>query len=132
LAPIIDCFTVLITYMLVSASFITLDTLDVQVAASAPPAPPSEVAPPPPTEIPTSISARIDDIGVVTFKVSGAEEATYDTPLESMDSSIAEIRGRWPAVAEINVKAEPGVQYKQIVRAVELLKKSFTKVYLGE
>ena len=34
LASIIDCFTVLITYLLVTASFITLGILDVTVTSS--------------------------------------------------------------------------------------------------
>ena len=36
LAPIIDCFTVLITYLLVSASFLSLAVFDVEVAINQP------------------------------------------------------------------------------------------------
>src|SRR5882672_8122358 len=50
LAPIIDCFTVLITYLLVTASFLSLAALDVGVSATGtgtPPPPAADNTPPP-------------------------------------------------------------------------------------
>lgn len=130
LAPIIDCFTVLITYMLVSASFISIDMLEVSVAASTPP---SETTPPPPTDPTTSVSAMLMGDGRVLFEITGKDQPTH---LEALSGDIImrgeEIRKRWPTVKEINVKAEPGVQYKQIIKTVEDLKKPFVKVFLGE
>ncbi|MBC7385287.1 MAG: biopolymer transporter ExbD [Cryobacterium sp.] len=129
LAPIIDCFTVLITYMLVSASFISLDMLEVQVAASSPA---SDSAVPTPKELSLSVSAKIDERGSVTFQTSGSETLTFTSTLETMADKAHEIRNRWPATKDINIKAEPGVQYKTIVRTTEILKQNFEKVYLGE
>src|SRR5580698_2220639 len=48
LAPIIDCFTVLITYLLVTASFLSLAALDVGVSATGTGTPPPADSAPPP------------------------------------------------------------------------------------
>src|SRR5579872_5936203 len=48
LAPIIDCFTVLITYLLVTASFLTLSAVDVSVSATGAAAPATPDNSPPP------------------------------------------------------------------------------------
>jgi len=71
--------------------------------------------------------------GRVLFEIIGKGQPIH---LEALPGSTIvrgeEIRKRWPSVKEINVKAEPGVQYKSIIKAVEELKKPFAKVFLGE
>ena len=130
LAPIIDCFTVLITYMLVSASFISLDMLEVQIAASGPP--PAEAPVDPNPEIPTSISAQVLQNGGVLFHITGKNDETIDSKFEAITENLFAIRKRWPSVEEINVKAESGVEYRNIIKTIESLKSVFKKVYLGE
>src|SRR4051812_10232604 len=69
IAPIIDCFTVLITYLLVSASFISLNVLDIGVAASG--EAPAETVP---AEPPVMFSLEISAAKLITLKVSGGAE----------------------------------------------------------
>ena len=57
LAPIIDCFTVLITYLLVTASFLTLSSVDVSVSATGTGAPPQASTGPPPMSMSIELKA---------------------------------------------------------------------------
>src|SRR5947208_300860 len=66
IASVIDCFTVLITYLLVSASFISISALDIDVAGVGD-APQSE---PPPV----SIAVQLEDNRSLTIKITGAEK----------------------------------------------------------
>src|SRR4051812_14599722 len=73
IAPIIDCFTVLITYLLVSASFLSLAVLEVGVAASGDMAPPVEV-PLKPVDPPLSLSVMMKQQGGFEVKLTGGEK----------------------------------------------------------
>src|SRR4051812_37771812 len=71
IAPIIDCFTVLIAYMLVSASFLTLGVFDVGVAVSGQAATPDEAPPPEP---PMALVVQIFDSGLVRLDLTGGAQ----------------------------------------------------------
>jgi biopolymer transport protein ExbD len=141
LAPIIDCFTVLITYLLVSASFISLDMLEVSVATtSESPAPADEPAPKDP---PTTMSVALTPGGDVELEITGKEPAKFTVPavdakidVPGLNRRIASIHDHYKesgaAVTEASVKAAPAVPYKQIVMVVDGVKKGVPKVFLGE
>ena len=61
LAPIVDCFTVLIAYLLVSMSFISLSIFEAGVAATSPESASVEVVPPPPGEIPLNLAVILGE-----------------------------------------------------------------------
>src|SRR3954465_141066 len=71
LAPIIDCFTVLITYLLVSASFISLTALDVGVAAAGQ-ADPNAVQP---KTIPFNLSVQLAESRAIALKITGGPKS---------------------------------------------------------
>src|ERR1700722_17864850 len=76
LASIIDCFTVLITYLLVSASFITLGVLDVTVAV---PAMAQETAKnDEPPKLIVSIELGADQL--LEIRTTGVETKNYRVP----------------------------------------------------
>lgn len=135
LAPVIDCFTVLITYMLVSASFISLDLLEVQVAMSSD-APVEE----PQQEPKDMLSLEMKEGKVMELKITGKRELSYpvsplrggDWNLEAMRKKVEQIRMSSPGIEEISVKAAPAVRYKEIVQVVENLKPAVPKVFIGE
>jgi len=137
LAPIIDCFTVLITYMLVSASFLSLNMLDVGVSTTSDqPAAQTDAAPQ------MSLALELDANHQLQLQLSGEETKTYpiaatgptgnDWNYDALKSDIAEVRQKYPSLTEISVKAQPVVDYKEIVDVVGQLKGSIPKVYLGE
>jgi biopolymer transport protein ExbD len=136
LAPVIDCFTVLITYMLVSASFISLEMLDVQVATTAPITEEQQL----PKEPPRSLSIMIEGNQKISVKMSGKTEqiislepkADGKWDYDKMKTLISKAKTKWPELQEINVNADPKVQYKDVIGAVENLKKVMPKVTIRE
>lgn len=135
ITPIIDCFTLLITYMLVSASFISLNALEVHTSATSDQAEAEQ-----PSEPQLYLTAILKETHALEFKVSGKEEAVFNIPstkegdwnLKDAQSQIMAIVGKWPSIQDISVKAEAGVKYKGVVKVVEGLKKAMPKVFLGE
>ena len=137
LAPIIDCFTVLITYLLVSASFISFTVLDVGIAAIGQGVPPVTDKSTPP-----SLSLVLAATNSLEIKLSGgsknlalsypinAQNGQFDVP--SMTAKFYEILKEFSDVADISVSAEPTVPYKDVVRLVESVRKTIPKVYLSE
>lgn len=135
LAPIIDCFTVLITYMLVSASFITLDMLDVSVATTS-----DAPADQQPQEPPMSLSIELTQKFDLNVKLSGkkVESLTFVSKTDKefdndrLLDALRKVKKKWSNITDVNVKAEPGVQYKYLVRLIENVKTEMPKVTLGE
>jgi len=141
LAPIVDCFTVLIAYLLVSMSFISLGIFDAEVAATGP-APASDAVPAPtPTEIPLVFSVALNDANRIEMKLSGGKENVNQTiaveakdnhaDLEAMKVKIEEWKVTYPALKEANISADPTIRYKAIVKVIEAVKKTLPKVFLA-
>ncbi len=134
LAPIIDCFTVIITYLLVSASFVSLAVLDAGIAAISPTTAAQGI-------VPLALEVELTKSGAVAFKLTGLP-AGKEMPL-----AVAPLGGEFdfpgvryrmemiardfPALKELTVSADPAVSYKSVVRAIEALKKIVPKVFLA-
>lgn len=138
LAPIIDCFTVLITYLLVSASFLSLSVLDIGITATGEKAA-DAVAP---TEIPISVSLYLRTNHTVEIKVSGGPKKISETSVLAtnaegswnsveLKTKITELLKRWPTFKEVNMSAEPQIQYKDLVKIIEELKPLLPNIYLA-
>ncbi len=137
LAPIIDCFTVLITYLLVTASFLTLSSVDVSVSATGTGAPPPESTGPPPMTMAIELKAG----GNLEIQIRGGAEnkkLSYNVPGETggwnmalLTSRLQEIQGKWPAITEVSVTAEPAIIYKDIVSILHEIQNVMPKVYIS-
>ncbi len=138
LAPIIDCFTVLITYLLVTASFLTLSAVDVGVSATGAGAPAEPNAGPPPMVM----TLEIKSAGIITIQIRGGLEAKqidFELPAKSsgawdpaqLDAKLEEIQKRWPALTEVSVSAEPTVIYKNIVKVIHEIQNVMPKVFIS-
>jgi biopolymer transport protein ExbD len=139
LAPIIDCFTVLITYLLVTASFLTLTALDVSVSANS-----DKEAPPPPLtdEKPMVMTMDLASTGEVILKISGGDlKKDYDLKLpakadgswdsEQLNVTLEKVKNRWDKLKEISVSAASTVKYKELVHLINETQKSLPKVYIS-
>src|SRR4051794_631583 len=93
LASIIDCFTVLITYLLVSASFITLGILDVTVASNAP----ADEQPIPPE---VSVTIALDPNRNLIVKTEGAESNTVNIGQKSGEWDFERMTGQLKAIKD--------------------------------
>jgi biopolymer transport protein ExbD len=136
LAPIIDCFTVLITFMLVSASFLSVGLLDAGVSAGPPQA--TTQAPPP-----VQIEIELKSGHTLEIKVSGKEnkistlaatksvENTEEWDLPSLMNRLTELKNAWPTTQGITLKAGDSVEYQSIVLVMDQARKTHPAVLLG-
>jgi len=139
LAPIIDCFTVLITYLLVTASFLTLTAMDVSVSANSD----SKEAPPPiETKHPLVMTLDLTTTNEIVLKVSGGDlKKEIDLKLapkangawddDSLEKALLKITGRWSSLSEVSVSAAPTTKYKELVNLINVAQKTLPKVYIS-
>lgn len=136
LAPIIDCFTVLITYLLVTASFLTLSSVDVGVSATgtAPAVP--DVGPPP-----MVMTLELKANNEMAIQIRGGNlTKQFDLNVASnsgtwnmgdLDAKLQQVQAKWPALNEVSVSADPTVVYKDIVTVIHEIQKIMPKVYIS-
>lgn len=134
LASIIDCFTVLITYLLVSASFISIGVFDVSAALNGDAADSNTKSPP------ITLTVQMNHGHDITVNVSGAgvnraievksREGEYD--FATLTAQMLQIKEKYPEVETAVVTAETSVAYKDVVRSIESVKQGVPSVYLGD
>jgi biopolymer transport protein ExbD len=132
LASIIDCFTVLITYLLVSASFISIGVLDVNIAT---PSPSSESTPEPKV----SLSIQVEMDRNISVRLTGEDNKQISVPpkdgrwdYDGLLDAIKPLKDKWPELNEAVVAATPDIEYQEVVKAVEVAKKVVPVAYLGD
>ncbi len=132
IASIIDCFTVLIAFMLASASFLSIGILDAGIAAAGASA---SNEPTPPTvqvaiELKKDLKVEINLSGKVTQKYTIApKDSNYD--LEGVTRQLASVKGQYAEVKGAVLSAENKVKYSEVIRAMETTKKTLPAVMLG-
>ena len=131
LAPIIDCLTVLITFMLASSSFLSIGLLDAGVAAGA--AVTDNTTPPP-----VNIEVELGQDHQMTVKVTG--KATSTTPVgkagnewnyDQLTKNLASLKAQWPNVNAVTLTAQNAVEYQNVVKSMEVIRKTIPVVLLG-
>jgi biopolymer transport protein ExbD len=135
IASIIDCFTVLIAFMLASASFLSIGILDAGIAAGGTTA--AEGTPPP-----VNVSVELGTGKEITVKVTGKETSSQkiaakqgakgpEWNVDAMNAQLAGIKGRWKDVSAITLSADNAIEYEEIVRNMEAARKTMPVVLLG-
>jgi len=131
LAPIIDSFTVLIAFMLVSASFLSIGILDAGISAAG--VAPKSDAPPS-----VNLTVEVASDHHFTLKLSGkstanvklaGKEGKYD--LEGLTEKVGGYRKQWTDLNAVTLVSEEAVQYKDVVQVMEALRKNVPVVLLG-
>jgi biopolymer transport protein ExbD len=132
LAPIIDCLTVLIAFMLASASFLSIGILDAGVAASG--ATSTENATPPPVNIAIELGA---DHGF-TVKVTGKSHSTIpiakngsEWNFDELVHNLKSLKAQWPTVNAVTLSADNAVEYQNVVKSMEIIRQTMPVVLLG-
>lgn len=132
LAPIIDCLTVLIAFMLASASFLSIGILDAGVAASGAAA--TENTTPPPVNITVELGSDHN----FTVKVGG--KATSSTPIskkgtdwnfDELVHTLKNLKTQWPTVNAVTLSADNSVEYQNVVKSMEIIRGTMPVVLLG-
>jgi biopolymer transport protein ExbD len=133
IAPIIDCFTVLIAYLLISASFLSIGFFDVGVSTTSEVT--SATVPKTPQEF---MAVELQPDGGLLLKLTGPETSIVTLPsksgrdFEGLLRSVRETKARFADLSEASVSAGPKVEYREVIQTIEALKKELTKVYVGE
>jgi biopolymer transport protein ExbD len=132
LASIIDCMTVLITFLLASASFLSIGILDAGIAAGGKDASPS-------TPPPITITVELASASMLNIKVAG--KLTQTIPLtaaagawnfDGLTEQLAALKAKFPEVTAVTVNAaDENVEYKDVVKAMEVARRTLPAVMLG-
>lgn len=124
LAPIIDCFTVLITFMLASASFLSISIFDAGFTSS-------EVQGDP-TPPPITVTMHLKKDGSLQVITKGQLESTntFQNPEETAEA-LRQLREKYPGVESMTITADAEVEYEPIVKAMEKTRKYMPGMVLG-
>jgi len=125
LASIIDCLTVLITFLLASTAFISIGILDAGVAAAGSTA--TQTAPPP-----VNFTLEIGKGDSMTIKVTGKSSLTEKVSgFDGLTQKLATLHQRWPSVNAITLTADSAVEYEDVVKVMNTTRKTIPVVLLG-
>ncbi len=140
IAPIVDCFTVLIAYMLVSMSYISLSIFEAGVAASPPPDS-VQAEPPPQDKFPLSFSIDVADSNQLDLKLTGGKPTVNEVvSIQSVNGSpnfaeltqkVDAMKKAHPDLAEANISATNGIRYKSVIKIIQAVKLVLPKVFLA-
>lgn len=130
LASIIDCFVVLIAFILVSTSFVAVGILDAGASAGG-----AQVSQNPP---PIRVEIRLAANQGIELKVSGKAKSSStfapkgnERDYDKMGAQLAAIKHQWPSLTSATLVADNSVGYRDVVQAMEVARKSVPGVLLG-
>ncbi len=122
LAPIIDCMVVLIAFLLVSISYLSIHMLDAGMDAGA-------VAQAQPDPNAKTLEIRMASDGGIEIKREGA--AFVKVSGEEMSGTIAKIVEQDPRYKSATLIADDSVQYEQIVKVMDGVRKQIPSIILS-
>jgi biopolymer transport protein ExbD len=130
LASVIDCFTVLILYLLVSASFVSYGVLDVGVAEISSKSGKGEIQ-----KNPQGVDIQLLASHTIRIKTnSGTEEiasaeGTWD--YAQLSRRLDSIKKQNPKTEAVWVSADHTVEYQHVIKTVSVVGRSIASVNLG-
>lgn len=132
LAPIIDCITVLIAFILISTSFISIGLLDAGVATETAHQDESKKKP----EI--DLTLEILENKTLSVKLTGkktknitVESADGEINLIKLSETLAELKSEFQNTQSLTITAQNSIAYKEVVKTMEASSKHFPGVILG-
>ncbi len=133
LASIIDCFTVLVTFLLASSAFLAIGILDAGIAAGG--------ATTPDNKAPPSVQVAVDLMpghkmelrvtGKVSQTVSIAAATGNAWDYARLNSELSQIKAKFPDVSGVTLKAEESIEYGEVISSMEAIRRSIPAVLLG-
>ncbi|MGK5086406.1 biopolymer transporter ExbD [Bdellovibrionota bacterium FG-2] len=135
ITSIIDCFTVLITFLLASASFLSIGVFDASSEAPEAAASAQNEAVLPSIEVvivlENSHSIIVDVSGKLKKKRAlKAQGGDYD--FGGLTEELRQLKTSFPDVARAVLSAEDEVTYQTLVMSMEQIRKSFPDISFGE
>jgi biopolymer transport protein ExbD len=130
ITPIIDCFTVLITFLLASASFLSIGFFEAYT--------PGMNADPTQVEPDTELVLRIKSNHIAEFKVKGKrnETLTFSTidaaSMKNLEQAVENLKDPSIKLSQILVSAEDTVDYQELSDLMGHLNRSNLPIVVGE
>ena len=130
ITPIIDCFTVLITFLLASASFLSIGFFEVYTPGTSASAETLE----PDVEIVLRVASNQSVEMKLKGKRSGTSHYSVNDPvaLEKLEKEIEKIKDEKLTVNQILITAENDVPYQNMAKVMDTLQKSAIPVVMGD
>lgn len=130
ITPIIDCFTVLITFLLASASFLSVGFFEAATAGLAGDSSPSEPELEAVIKLNTNHTAELKVKGKSNYNVS----FNFEDPagLQKLDSELTKIQESKLKINQVLLSADDQVEYKSIAQVMDQLAKTRLPVVVGE
>lgn len=133
IASIIDCFTVLITYLLISASFVAMGVFDVNVADQTVETRRNNPG------APVDLTIQLQMDGALKLHVAGQENRTLAFPFipgtgrdyASLQATLKTLKEKYPDVSSSVVSAQGPVEYHEVIRTIESVREFFPEVSVG-
>jgi len=137
ITAIIDCMVILISYTLVSASFIAMGAVDINFYNNQPPPPSTQNQKSSPPEVNVTVNLRSQrelDI-IITGKIEKkfripAKDSEWD--LDMLAKRLDQIKTKFKDIKVITITAQDSIQYREVVGAIEAAQKKFPGIWLGE
>lgn len=130
ITPVIDCFTVLITFLLASASFLSIGFFEVSTPG---PSMPNQTKEP---EIEVVLKLKSDQSVVLSWKGkrSGSKEFKSDVAheLESMTNIIQNLKKDAGEFNQVLVTADDAVPYSFVAKVMDQIQVVETAVVMGD
>jgi len=124
LASIIDCFTVLITFLLASSSFLSLGILDAGVASGGVGV---EKEPTPPIQVELKILSGTE----YSLKVQGKTHIDRKIANTAVSNELKALKSQFPAVDALVLSAQDDINYDQVIKSMNEIRKTYPAVMLG-
>jgi biopolymer transport protein ExbD len=137
LAPIIDCLTVLVAFMLISASFLSVAVIDAGVAPSDGTAS-SETANPnvrlsvfltEAGNFDLEVDGRAAGKGTERRRIPALADGSWD--FQGLRDELSALRNRYPKVEGLSLAAEDQLDYRSVVKTMEVSRDIYPAVMLG-
>lgn len=131
IVPIIDCFTILITFMLAAGVYVSIGILDVGISQEG-----GQVQVQNDPDV--SIAVELLPGREILLKVTGKESRESSIRMrdgkwdfDSLGEALAALKKKWSKVNSVMVEADPEIAYQDIIQAMEFAKRSHSEVLLG-
>ena len=123
IASIIDCFVVLIAFVLVSTSFFSIGIIDAEVAGA------SDQASTAPETSPIVIELKSDHSIILKTGLFG--QKTARTTAKNLGASLMALKEKNPDLNSAIVVADNSVSYRDVMASMEVAKGKIAQVNLG-
>lgn len=133
LAPIIDCLTVLITFMLASAAFVVINILDAGFAPESLVTSTNAQGSP---EVTLTLRLQPDRTLVLTMAGKAVQAlripaAAGDWDLRKLGAELERLKAGTKGEPDISLASDDLVEYQEVIKVMDQVRKTFPSVVLG-